>query len=179
MAARKSKPFIKPLRVDAAVMRQQLDQLATLCACFANRPLHQLFADPAAAPWRGDANVLDQGTRGALRTEARQDAELQAADHGAVTLLSDHKMQIRIAIDRIERCEIALRQRILEPLEMRSTSLSTWDVPAVADYATPHIKRDRRVQTTAWRNLAVFLPTLRLSDPPIRATPTDIATKQV
>lgn len=116
MAARKSEPFIKPLRIDAGIMRQQLDQLATLCACFSNGPLHQLFADSAAAAWRGNANVLDQGARGALRTETRQDAELQAADDGAVTLLRDRELDIRIAIDRVERSEIALRQRILEPL---------------------------------------------------------------
>jgi len=46
-----------------------------------------------------------------------------------------------------------VQSRILDPLGMKSTSLSAWDVPAAADYATPHVKRDGRVQTTEWRNL--------------------------
>ncbi|HEY3740232.1 MAG TPA: serine hydrolase [Bryobacteraceae bacterium] len=49
--------------------------------------------------------------------------------------------------------EELVRHRILDPLEMRSTSLTTWDIPATADRATPHVKREGKVQTTAWRNL--------------------------
>jgi hypothetical protein len=82
VAARKSEPFIKPLRIDARAVRQQLDQSAIAGARFTDGPLHQLFADAAAAAWRGDPNVLDQAARGALRTEAGQDAELQASDDG-------------------------------------------------------------------------------------------------
>jgi hypothetical protein len=49
--------------------------------------------------------------------------------------------------------EQLVRQRILEPLDMRSTSLSTWDLTAGSDVATPHIKRNGTVQITPWRNL--------------------------
>ena len=80
MAARKSEPLVEALCVDAGVMREQLDQLAAFTPRFADRPLHELFADAAAAPIGGDAHVLDQPARGALRAQARQNAELQAAD---------------------------------------------------------------------------------------------------
>ena len=46
-----------------------------------------------------------------------------------------------------------VQKRILDPLEMRSTSLSGWDAVAAPDHATPHVKRDGRTQTTAWRNI--------------------------
>ena len=59
MARLKSEPLVKPLRIDAAVVREQLDQLAILRARFRNRPLHQLFANAAAAAMRGDADVFD------------------------------------------------------------------------------------------------------------------------
>src|SRR5271156_1606539 len=94
MAPRKSEPHIEPLRVDAGVVREQLYQLASLGARFRDRPLHQLLADAAAAAMAGDANVLDQGARGALRTKPRQDAELQAADHDAVPALRHHELDI-------------------------------------------------------------------------------------
>src|ERR1700722_12977464 len=81
MARLESEPCIKSLRIDAGSVRQQFDQSATLGTCFRNRPLHQLFADAAAAALAGDADIFDQCARGALRTQARQDAELQAADH--------------------------------------------------------------------------------------------------
>ena len=74
MAARKSKPFIKPLRIDARMMRQKFNQPATRCARFRNRPLHQLLADAAAAAMAGNADILEQTARGALRTQTRQDA---------------------------------------------------------------------------------------------------------
>ena len=63
MARLKSKARIKPLRIDAAVVREQLEQLALPRARFAHRPLHQLFTDAAAAAMRGDANVLDDAAR--------------------------------------------------------------------------------------------------------------------
>src|SRR5207247_3369674 len=84
MAARKAEPLVKSLRIDAGVMRQQFDQSASLGPCFHDRPLHHLLADAAAAAVFGDADVLDQATRGALRTQPRPNAELQAADHGAL-----------------------------------------------------------------------------------------------
>ena len=49
--------------------------------------------------------------------------------------------------------ESLVQTRILDPLGMRSTSLSAWDVMAAPDLATPHAKRDGKTQTTAWRNI--------------------------
>jgi len=49
--------------------------------------------------------------------------------------------------------EQLVRQRILDPLQMRSTTLSTWELTAGSDAATPHVKRNGTVQTTGWRNL--------------------------
>ena len=89
MARRKSQPRIESLGVDAGFVGEQFDHLAALAARFHDGPLHQLLADPAAAALGGDANVLDQAARGALRAQSRQDAELQAADHGAVTIFGD------------------------------------------------------------------------------------------
>ena len=64
----------------------------------------------------GDAHVLDQAARGALRAQSRQDAELQAADDCALAVFRDHELDVRIALDRLERLEIGWRQRILDPL---------------------------------------------------------------
>ena len=109
MAARKPQSFIKPLRIDTGVMRQQFDQLASAAARFRHRPLHQLFADAAAAAMAGDPDVLDQPARGALRAEPRQDAELQAADDGALPVLRDDELNIGIARELLERREVTLR----------------------------------------------------------------------
>src|SRR5947207_3385361 len=49
MARLKSQPQVKSPRIDAAVMRQQLDQLATVGARLRNGPLHDLLADAATA----------------------------------------------------------------------------------------------------------------------------------
>src|SRR5260370_39129313 len=116
MASPESEPLVKPLRIDARVMGEQFDQLAAFGARLSDGPLHQLFADAAAAATAGDANVLDQRARGALRTQSRQDAELQAADDGPLAVHRDHELEVRIAVDRLERLEIAIRQRIFEPL---------------------------------------------------------------
>jgi hypothetical protein len=67
VARLESQPRVEPLRIDAGVMREQLDELATLRTCLRNRPLQDLLADTAAAAMRGDTNVLDQAARGALR----------------------------------------------------------------------------------------------------------------
>src|SRR5258708_34130998 len=80
MALLKSQPLIEALRVDAAVMGQELHHLAALGARLLDRPSDQLFADAAAAVIGGDADILDQAARGALRAEARQHAELRATD---------------------------------------------------------------------------------------------------
>src|SRR5580698_4569498 len=116
MARRKSQSHIESLRVDAGVVREQFDQLAFSGARLSDGPLHQLLADALAAAVGGDANILDQPTRGALRAQARQDAELQAPDYRALAVLRDHQLDVRIAVDFLERLEIGFRQRILEPL---------------------------------------------------------------
>src|SRR5258707_8862427 len=115
MARLKSEPDVEPLRIDAGMMRQQLHQLATLAARFRDGPLHQSLADAAAATMRGDANLLDQAARGALRAQSRQNAELQAADDGAFAILRDHELDIRIMVERFERPEIGRWQRLFEP----------------------------------------------------------------
>jgi hypothetical protein len=67
MARLKSQPNVKPLRIDACVMCQQFNQLAAFRARFRDGPLHHLLSDAAAAALGGDANILDQAARGALR----------------------------------------------------------------------------------------------------------------
>ena len=47
--------------------------------------------------------------------QARQNAKLQAADDGAPVILGDDELDIRIAIEPLERYEIGLRHRIFEP----------------------------------------------------------------
>ena len=101
MAARKAQPLVKSLRIDAGVMRQQFDQLASPGPRFRNRPLHHLLADAAAAAAAGDADILDQAARGALRAQPRQDAELQAADDGALAVLGDDELNVRVALRRV------------------------------------------------------------------------------
>src|SRR6476469_9422480 len=102
MAARKAEPLVETLRVDAGEMREQLDELAPSRLRLADRPLHQLLADAAAAAIGGDAHVLDQAARGALRAQARHDAELQAADDFAVSVLGNHELEAFVAIDLFE-----------------------------------------------------------------------------
>jgi len=58
MARLKSQPHVEPLRIDPGMMRQQLDQLATLLARFGDGPSHHLLADAAAAAVGGDANIF-------------------------------------------------------------------------------------------------------------------------
>src|SRR5258708_31211695 len=94
MAARKAEPLIEPLRVDAAMMGQQFDQFASPAPRFRHRPLHQLFADAAAAAVAGDADVLDQPARSALRAQSRQNAELQATDDRALAVIGDDEQDI-------------------------------------------------------------------------------------
>ena len=115
MAARKAEPPVKALRINARVVGEQFHQRAAPAARFANRPLHQPFADAAAAAIGGDAHVLDQAARGALRADPGQDAKLQATDHRPA-LFRDHEVNILVAIDGLERPEIARRQRILDAL---------------------------------------------------------------
>src|ERR1700759_2298451 len=80
MTARESEPLIEPLRIDAGVMGEQFDDLAASRARPFDGPAHELLADTAAAAIGGDADILDQAARGALRAQPRQNAKLQAAD---------------------------------------------------------------------------------------------------
>src|SRR5689334_17759912 len=84
MTRRKSEPLVEALRVDATRMREQLDQNTAARLGFGNSPLHQLFADAAAAAIGGDADVFEQTADATLRADARQKCELQAADHPAL-----------------------------------------------------------------------------------------------
>src|ERR1700732_3017084 len=94
MARLKSQPLVKSVGIDAGVVREQLDQFAAFGARFNDGPLHHLLADAAAAAMAGDANVFDQAARGALRAQSGQNAELQAADHGAVGVLRYHELDM-------------------------------------------------------------------------------------
>src|SRR5258708_1865220 len=102
MAARKAEPLVKPLRVDARVVGEQLDQLAAFGARLRNRPLHQLLADAAAAAIGGNAHIFDQAARGALRADPGQDTKLETADNRP-TLFRHHELNIRVAVDGLER----------------------------------------------------------------------------
>src|ERR1700751_5231603 len=113
MALREAEPLIEALRVKARMMRQQLDQLAAPCACFADRPLHELLADAATAAVGGAAHILDQSARGAWRAQAGQEAELEAADPPARLVLGDDQREATVALDLLERGKIAIRQRLL------------------------------------------------------------------
>src|SRR3569623_3625201 len=76
----KSETLVESLRVDAARMRQQFDQIATARFRLRNRPLHQLLADAAAAAIRSNAYVFKQTAKAALRADSCQHRELQATD---------------------------------------------------------------------------------------------------
>ena len=97
MARHEPEPLVEALRIDAGVMREQLDELTALGPRIGNRPPHQLLSNAPAAAVHGDANVLDQAARGSLRAQSRHDAELEAADDGAVLILGDHEPNARTA----------------------------------------------------------------------------------
>src|SRR3981189_2135309 len=97
------------------MMGEQLDQLATPGAGFRDSPLQELLADAPAAAVAGDADVLEQAARGALRTQSRQDAELQAAHHGAVPIFGDHELNIWVLFERVHRAEIGRGWGVFEP----------------------------------------------------------------
>src|ERR1041385_3972046 len=75
MAGGKSKPFVEALRIDPCFVGKQFDQLAASRLRLRDGPLHQVFADAAAAAVAGDADILDQRPRGALRAQSGQDAD--------------------------------------------------------------------------------------------------------
>src|SRR3978361_1221524 len=106
MARQKSQPRVKSLGIDAAIVCQQFDQFAPFGARLLEGPLHQLLTDASAAAMAGDANILDQRARSTLRAYSRQDAELQAADHDAVSVLRHHKPDVSIALDPFECLKI-------------------------------------------------------------------------
>src|ERR1700756_3434264 len=137
MARLKSEPDVEPLRIDAGAMRQELDQLAIFGARLRDGPLHQLLAEAAAAALRGDANVLDQAARGALRAQSRQDAELQAADHRALIVLGDHKLDMGSVFERFERPEIGRRQRLFDPFARAAKRIVRQHAYDGGDVVTP------------------------------------------
>ena len=77
--------------------------------------VHKL-ADATAAAMAGNADILDQAARGALRAQPRQDAELQAANDDALPVLGDDELNIRVVCEPLERREVGLRQRVFDPL---------------------------------------------------------------
>jgi len=151
MAARKAEPLVKSLRIDTGVMRQQFDQLAPLGAGFRYRPLHHLLAVAAAARVFGDADIFDQAARGALRTQPRQDAELQAADHGALAVLGNDEEDIRIACEPIERREIGLRQRVFD----RSRAPPSGSSASMATMTLTSSRRVRRMVTSEMADMII------------------------
>ena len=70
MAARKAEPLVEALGIDAGVMGQQLDQFAAAAAASQAPTAPVCSPMPLAAAMRGDAHVLDQAARGALRARA-------------------------------------------------------------------------------------------------------------
>jgi hypothetical protein len=114
MARLKSKPDIKSLSIDAGLMRQQFDQLASAAPRLVDRPLNHLFADAFASPARGNTDVLDQAAPRSLPTQSRQDAKLQAADDGAIIAFRHHQLDVVVGFERLERCELSRRQRICD-----------------------------------------------------------------
>jgi len=47
--------------------------------------------------------------------QSRQDAEFKAADHGTFAVFRDHKLDMRVTINRLKCPKIARRQRRLDP----------------------------------------------------------------
>jgi hypothetical protein len=115
MGRLKSQALVKSLRIEAGMMREQLDQFAAPRPRLCDGPLHHFLSDATASAMRGDANVLDQAARSALRAQSPQDAELKAPDDGTVMILCDHKLDMRMVVNRLERLEIARRQWLLDP----------------------------------------------------------------
>ena len=107
MARLKSQPLVKALGINARMMRQQFDQLAAPAPRLRDRPCDHFLSDAPAAAMRGNPNVLDQAARGALLAQARQNAELKAANDGPVTILCDHKLDTRIMVEHLKRPKIA------------------------------------------------------------------------
>jgi len=70
---------------------------------------------PRLRQWVATRTSFDEAARGALRTEPRQDAELQTANDSAVIVLRNHELDVLIAVDPFERPEIRRRQRVFEP----------------------------------------------------------------
>jgi CubicO group peptidase (beta-lactamase class C family) len=50
------------------------------------------------------------------------------------------------------------RERILEPLGMTGANFSTTDAEKAADHATPHRKKEERIEVIPWRNLDNIAP---------------------
>ena len=60
MARQEAEPLVEALRIDAGMMREQLDEFAAVGTRFRNRPRHQSLPDATTAAMSGNANVFDQ-----------------------------------------------------------------------------------------------------------------------
>ena len=79
MAAVEAEAFVESLRVDARVMRQQFEHDAAVRFGLSDRPAQHDLADALPATARGDADILDQRTSRAARTDAGQKTQLKTA----------------------------------------------------------------------------------------------------
>ena len=116
MAARKAQPLVKPLRIDAGVMRQQFDQLAALAARFRNRPLHHLLADARLRQWLATrtSSIRPREAPCELRPGRMQSCRQPTTAPSPSSATTSWIFGSRST--RLERREIGLRQRILDPL---------------------------------------------------------------
>ena len=117
MAARKAEPLVKSLRIDAGVMRQQFDQPCIPCArasatahctiCSPMPRLRQCLATRTSSIRPREAPCeLSPGRMQSCRQPTTAPSPV----------LGDDELNVRIAVDRFERREIGLRQRVLDPL---------------------------------------------------------------
>src|SRR5690348_6835727 len=93
------------MRVVAALVGRQLDNLAAACAALLDRPFQKALPQPFAAPVGGDADSLDLAAPGALQRQAGKVADLQRADHLAVVR---HDSQKLVGIGTYRRKGIAI-----------------------------------------------------------------------
>src|SRR5205085_4776247 len=93
--------LVKPVGMGTALVRGQLDQTATALPALSDRPFQHRPANPAAAFARGDAHALDLAAGHASAGKARDEAELQYANHSAAAFHDGEKL-VRVAIDRGE-----------------------------------------------------------------------------
>src|SRR4051812_29377578 len=109
MGRLKAKGLIEPVRINAALVRGQLDQPATTPAALLDGPFEHRPADAAGALASGDAHALDLAAPHAAPGEPGNEAELQNPDDISAAF-GDREKLVRIALDRRERLAIAIVQ---------------------------------------------------------------------